>query len=455
MSHPNPSIADMAAPETVLFGIDAFWFATILFFGAYVIVMTEKINRAIVALLGAGLMIIFGLMSQDHAIAAIDFNTIGLLAGMMVIVHITGKTGVFEFVAIWSVKKVKASPWGTLLMISTITALFSALLDNVTTVLLITPVLLNVCKKLDVPIYPYLFTIVLASNIGGTSTLIGDPPNILIGSAADIPFNDFLIHLGPIIAVIFAATMVPIYFIWGKSLHSSAAHREEVMHLNPRKSIKDKRLLWDCLFVCALVVIGFVGHHMLGLQPATVAMTGAALLLLLENLRHDREHHAKNVHAAFAEAEWVTLFFFVGLFIMVHGIERVGFINMMGEQLLAATQGDRTIMGYAILWVSAISSAFLDNIPFTATMIPMIQSMANEFGGEEALRPLWWALSLGACLGGNGTLIGASANLVVAGMAERHGHPIRFMTFLKHAFPLMIFNIIICHIYLYLRYFAQ
>lgn len=447
-------ILDLAAPETVFFGIDAFWFAVALFVGTYLIIMTEKINRAIIALLGAGIMVISGLMSQDHAIAAIDFNTLGLLAGMMVIVHITGKTGLFEYVAIWSVKKVRARPWATMVMLSILTAVFSALLDNVTTVLLVTPVLLNICRRLDVPIYPYLFVTIFASNIGGTATLIGDPPNILIGSAANIPFNDFIINLGPVVVVIFLATLLPIYLMWGRKLHATDEKRAEVMKLDAKSSITDRRLMMDCLFVCALVIGGFAMHHALGLQPATIAMTGAALLLMLENTRHDRAHHAKNVHAAFAEAEWVTLFFFIGLFILVHGIERVGLIGLMGEKLVAVTAGDQATMGYAILWGSAFISAFMDNIPFTATMIPMIQSVGADFGGDQGLTPLWWSLSLGACLGGNGTLIGASANLVVAGMAERNGQPIRFLTYMKHALPLMILSILISHLYLYLRYFS-
>ncbi|MCI5049038.1 MAG: ArsB/NhaD family transporter [Rickettsiales bacterium] len=443
-----------AVPETLLFGFDPFWFAVLLFGFAYLLIMTEKINRAIVALLGAGILIIFGVMNQHQAIAAIDFGTLGLLAGMMVIVHITGKTGVFQYLAVWSVKKVDARPWGILLMISVITAVFSALLDNVTTVLLLVPVLLRICKELEIDPYPYLFTCIFASNIGGTATYIGDPPNILIGSALGLSFNDFLIHTMPAAVVVFIATMIPIYFIWGKKITASKDKREKVMAMNEKDSITDPRLLIDCLGVCFIVVLGFVFAHPIGVEPATIAMSGAALLLLLENLRHDQEHHAHNVHAAFAEAEWVTLFFFVGLFIMVGGIERVGFIEMMGEALLDFTQGNLQDTAYAVLWVSAYASAFLDNIPFTATMIPMIKSLAPSLGGEEAIMPLWWALSLGACFGGNGTLIGASANLVVAGFAERDGQPIRFMKFLIMALPLMTLSIIISHVYIYFRYFG-
>lgn len=444
---------DYALPESLLFGIDPFWFAVSLFVVGYLIIMSEKINRAIVALLGAGLLIMFGVMNQSQAIDAIDFGTLGLLAGMMVIVHITGKTGVFQYLAIWAVRKVKASPWGVLLMISIITFIFSAFLDNVTTVLLIVPVLLSVCRELDVPTYPYLFATIFSSNIGGTATLIGDPPNILIGSAVGLSFNDFLVHTAPAAIIVFIATLLPIYLLWGRKLHATAERRAAVMAMNARESITDMRLLIDCLIVVALVIFGFIAGHSQGLEPATVAMTGAALLLLLENLRHEQAHHAHNVHTAFAEAEWVTLFFFIGLFVLVAGIERVGFIDRMGETLLDVTQGNREHTAYAILWVSALASAFLDNIPFTATMIPLIKSLGPALGGEEALKPLWWSLAFGACFGGNGTLIGASANLVVAGFAERAGKPIRFVPYLLHAFPLMVLSIIICQLYVWLRYF--
>lgn len=431
---------------------ELFWLATALFVGTYIIIMTEKINRAIVALLGAGAVIIFGVLNQDQAIYAVDFNTLGLLAGMMVIVNVTTKTGVFQYLAIWSAKKSKASPWGLLVILSLVTALCSALLDNVTTVLLITPVIINITRELKVTPYPYLFSAIFSSNIGGTATLIGDPPNIMIGSGANILFNDFLIHTAPICVVIMIATMLPIYVVWGRRLHASEQDKQDVMAMNEKKAIKDKRLLNHCLSVICLVIGGFVIGHSYHLEPATIAMTGAAFLLLLENLGHERKHHHKNVHAAFAEAEWVTLFFFVGLFILVAGIEKVGLIQWFADHLMALTGGELGKTMMAILWGSAILSAFVDNIPFVATMIPMIKSMIPQMGGVEAAMPLWWALSLGACLGGNGTIIGASANLVVAGMSEKTDHPIRFVPFMLMAFPLMLMSIVICTVYMWLRY---
>ncbi|MEW6312434.1 MAG: ArsB/NhaD family transporter [Pseudomonadota bacterium] len=434
------------------FGGDTFWLATALFLGTYAMIVTERVNRAIVALLGGALMILTGVLTQEAALRGVDFNTLGLLIGMMLIVAITKKCGVFQYVAIWSAKKVDARPWPILLMLALITALFSALLDNVTTVLLIVPVTLLITEELKVSPYPYLFATIFASNIGGTATLIGDPPNIMIGSAAGLSFNDFLVNLAPAMAVIFLATLLPIYWIWGRKLVAADADRMRIMHFNEREAITDSMLLKKSLFVLALVVAGFVAHDTLHLQPATVAMTGAALLLLLENFGGDAERQSKNVHHAFAEAEWITIFFFVGLFIAVYGIEQAGLIAWMAESLLHATHGDLASTATAILWGSAILSAFVDNIPFVATMIPLIKSMAPTFGGEAALVPLWWALALGACLGGNGTLIGASANLVVAGFAERTGAPIRFLPYLKAAFPLMLGSIAVCHAYLYWRY---
>jgi Na+/H+ antiporter NhaD/arsenite permease-like protein len=437
---------------SVIFGWSPAWVSGVLFVVTYLAIMTERINRAIVALLGAGLMILTGVLTQDAAIRGEDFNTLGLLVGMMVIVAVTRKCGVFQYVAIWSAKKAQARPWGILVMLSTVTALFSALLDNVTTVLLIVPVTLLITEELKVPPYPFLFSTILASNIGGTATLIGDPPNIMIGSAVGLSFNDFVVNLAPVCVVIMAVTLVPIYLIWGRRLTATEESRRRVMNFNEREAITDPRLLKQSLAVLGIVVVGFVSHNALGLKPATIALIGAALLLLLDNLGRDAEHQSKNVHHAFAEAEWITIFFFIGLFILVFGIEEAGLIRLMAEQLLAATGGDVRVTALAILWGSAILSAFVDNIPFVATMIPLIKSTAPALGGDAALMPLWWSLALGACLGGNGTLIGASANLIVAGFAERAGTPIRFVPYLMTAFPLMILSIAISHVYIYLRY---
>jgi Na+/H+ antiporter NhaD/arsenite permease-like protein len=438
--------------SAVLFGLSPLWVATLLFVGTYAVIMSDKLNRAIVALLGGGLLIIVGVLDQKEAMAAVDWNTLGLLLGMMLIVNITRRSGLFQYVAIWSAKKVDARPWGIMLMMSVVTAVFSAFLDNVTTVLLTVPVTLLITEELKVKPYPYLFAQIFASNIGGTATLIGDPPNIMIGSATGLTFNDFAIALTPVILVIMVATFVPLYYLWGRHLHATDENRRHVMSFNEREAITDPRLLKQALVVIALVIVGFMLQRQTGIEPASIAIFGAAVLLLLDNLGKDSETQSKNVHGALSEAEWITLMFFLGLFILVHGIQKAGLIDMMADGLLRATGGDFNVTALAILWASAVLSAFIDNIPFVATMIPLIKAMAPNFGGDAALLPLWWALSLGACLGGNGTLIGASANLVVAGLAERAGTGFRFIEYLKVAFPLMLISIVLAHAYLYWRY---
>jgi len=437
---------------SVIFGLSPLWVATTLFVVTYLVIMMDKLNRAIVALLGASLLILAGVMNQEQAMGAVDWNTLGLLLGMMLIVNITRRSGLFQYVAIWAAKKVDARPWGIIVMMSTVTAVFSAFLDNVTTVLLTVPVTLLITDELKVKPYPYLFAQIFASNIGGTATLIGDPPNIMIGSATGLTFNDFGLALTPIIIPIFIATMIPLYFVWGRHLLATDENRRHVMGFNEKEAITDPRLLKQALVVIALVIAGFMLQRHTGIEPATTAIFGAAVLLLLDNLGKDSETQSKNVHGALSEAEWITLMFFLGLFVLVFGIQKAGLIDMMAKYLLDVTGGDFKLMALAILWGSAILSAFIDNIPFVATMIPLIKAMAPTFGGEQALIPLWWALSLGACLGGNGTLIGASANLVVAGLAERAGTTFRFVEFMKVAFPLMLLSIIFSHAYIQLRY---
>ncbi|MDQ6994203.1 MAG: ArsB/NhaD family transporter [Mariprofundaceae bacterium] len=440
--------------SSVIFGFDPAWIAVSILLLVYGVIMAEKFNRAVLSLLGAGLMILCGVLNQQQAVAGIDFNTIGLLTGMMVIVAISQKTGMFQYVAIKAAKLAKGEPWWILVMLSLVTAIFSALLDNVTTVLLIAPVTLLITDALDVRPYPYLFALILASNIGGTSTLIGDPPNIMIGSAAHLSFTDFLINLTPIIPVIFIAVIAVIWFLFGSDLHATDEKKKLIMQFDERAAIKDVSLLKKSLYVLFGVIGGFTVAHKLHLEPASIAMFGAAVLLLLQTLGQSVEEKDHAYEAIMAEVEWTTIFFFVGLFIVVTGVEHTGVINILAEKTLALTGGDLIATTATVLWVSAIASALIDNIPFVATMIPLIQSMEPTFGGAEAIEPLWWALALGACLGGNGSLIGASANLIVAGFAQRAGQAIAFLTFMKHAFGLMILTIIISHIYLYLRYLS-
>lgn len=436
----------------VIFGWDPLWVSTVLFIATYAVVVSERVNRAIVAGLGAGLMITTGVLNQHQAVAGVDFNTLGLLTGMMVLVAITRRCGVFQYVAIWSAKRVQARPWGILLMFSVVTAVFSALLDNVTTVLLVAPITLLVTEELKVNPYPYLFAEIFSSNIGGAATLIGDPPNIMIGSAVGLTFNDFLLNLAPIVPLIMLCTLFVIYLVWGRGLTATDEARQRIMRFSEREAITDVRLMKQALSVLALVVIGFVFAHPLRLEPATIAMFGAGLLLLVTNLGRDAEEQTEDVHQSFGEVEWVTIFFFVGLFIVVAGIEHAGLLNILANWVVDFTGGDLSITALMILWVSAIASAVVDNIPFVATMIPVIESMAPTFGGGDKLEPLWWSLALGACLGGNGSLVGASANLIVAGFAERAGHRIKFLPFMLMAFPMMLMSIVIATVYIYWRY---
>ncbi len=437
----------------IIFGLDPIWVATALLGLTYILIITERLNRSIIALLGGGAMIVSGVLSQDEAIAGIDFNTIALLTGMMVLVSIARRCGMFEYLAIWSAKKGRAQPWAMLLILSLTTAVLSAFLDNVTTVLLIAPVTLAVTRQLEVPPYPFLFAEIFASNIGGTATLIGDPPNIIIGSAAGLSFNEFVIHLTPVILVVMATQLAATHLIWGRAMRATAAARARIMALDERAAITDWPLLRSSLTVIGLVMLCFVFARPLRLEPGTISLFGAAVLMLLHNIEHhsEKEKQSLKVTETFNEVDWITIFFFVGLFIVVHGFDVAGAIGILSRQLLAATGGDFAATVYAILWGSAVLSAIVDNIPFVATMIPLIKAMAPTFGAEHLL-PLWWALSLGACLGGNGTLIGASANLTVAGIAERNGIAFSFLTYTKYAFGLMLISVAICHAYLWLRY---
>lgn len=428
------------------------WTAVGLLVATYAAVMSEKINRSIVALLGAILMIVFGILSQEQAVEGIDFNTIGLLIGMMIIVSITRKSGVFEFLAIWSAKKVKASPAGILAMLAVVTAFASALLDNVTTVLLVVPVTLVITEQLQVDPYPFLFSQILASNIGGTSTLIGDPPNILIGTQVGLAFNDFVFNLGPVIIVVLIIHVISMHLLWGRKMSAAPEAMAKVMTFDEKTAITDSRLLKQSLAVLALVIGAFVLSRQVGLEAGAIGLGGAALLLLLDNVGKSAEHQTENVTQVFGEVEWITIFFFVGLFIVIAGVEHTGALRIVADTLVEVTGGDLQVTGLGVMWASAVLSAIVDNIPFVATMIPLIKAMAPAFGGPEGLMPLWWALSLGACLGGNGTLIGASANLTVAGIAERNGIPFRFLRYSKIAFPLMLIHLAVCHVYMLWRF---
>jgi Na+/H+ antiporter NhaD/arsenite permease-like protein len=437
----------------LFFGLDPLVASTIILCVTYAVIIWDKLNRAIVALLGASLMVFIGALDQNEALKGIDWNTIGLLTGMMILVSISRRSGMFQYVPIWSAQKANAHPAGILLLLQVTTAVVSALLDNVTTVLLIVPVTLAIAKELDVPPYPFLFAEVFASNIGGTATLIGDPPNIMIGSLVGLDFNAFIVHLAPVIIVVMAAQALMIHLVWGKDLTSTPAHKALVMGMSAKSTILDWALLRQSLTVLTLVIAAFVLARPLHLEPATIALAGAAALMFLDNWQHHNEKQSENVHKTFSDVEWITIFFFIGLFVVVHGVEVGGLLARIAEWLVEATGAQLAGAGYAILWASAFLSAVIDNIPFVATMIPLIKSAAPAFGGTEKIEPLWWCLSLGACLGGNGTLIGASANLTVAGLAERNGIPFRFMTYTFYGLPMMVVSVAICHVYVWWRYF--
>ena len=441
------------AASHVYFGLSPMWVSTCILATTYAIIMSEQVNRAVVALAGAGIMVIVGVLGQEEAIKGVDWNTLGLLTGMMILVSVSRRSGMFEYVAVWSARAAKAHPGGIMILLQVATAVLSALLDNVTTVLLIVPVTIAITKTLKVPPYPYLFAEIMASNIGGTATLIGDPPNIIIGSQVGLTFNEFVYHLAPVIVLILAVQTVMIHMLWGKDLRATPEAEAEIMSMNPTDSIKDWLLLKQSLAVLGVVMTGFVLARELHLEPATIALTGAALLMLLDNWAHHSEKASHNIHSTFGDVEWITIFFFLGLFVVVHGVEVGGLLHLLATELVSATGGSLPATGYAVLWASAFLSAIVDNIPFVATMIPLIKNMAPAFGGAEHIAPLWWCLSLGACLGGNGTLIGASANLTVAGISERNGVPFRFLTYTLYAAPMTVVSIAICNVYVWWRYF--
>ena len=411
-------------------------FALLIFLIVIFFIMTEKINRTVAAMGGALLMVLFKIIPSDKITGYIDFNTIGVLIGMMLVVSVIKNSGLFEYIAIFTAKKAKGDAWKILLSFAIITAVLSATLDNVTTVLLIGPMTLVITQILELDPIPFLITEILASNIGGTATLIGDPPNIMIGSAAGLGFNDFLTHTGPVSLIILIVTLTVLYFLYGKQLVVDHAHKEEILSLDEKKTIKNKSLLIKSLIVMAFILFGFMTHQTFHLESSAVALTGAVVLLLIGK---------QDVDEIIGGIEWPTIGFFIGLFVLVGGLEEVGIIHALANTLIELTAGRPVITMLVLLWLSAIVSSFLDNIPFVATLIPLVLTMSAQ---GINVGPLWWAISLGACLGGNGTLIGASANVVLANIGERNGYKLSFGKYFKVGFPLMLLSICIATIYL-------
>ena len=418
-----------------------FYLSIAIFVAVYALIIWDKFDRAVVAMSGAALMILLRVLSQEEAFAAVDFNTLGLLISMMVIVMIMRTTGVFEYMAVVMVKSSKADPFRLMILIAITTGLLSALLDNVTTILLILPIVMTVTRDLKMNPVPFIISAIFASNIGGTATLIGDPPNIMIGSKAELDFVAFLVNDAVIAIPILIVTSVLFAFIYKKYLVADDSDKMKVMALNEKECIHDAALLKKSLIVFGFVIVGFFLHGMLHYESATIAIAGAVALLFWSGM---------NSEEVLLNVEWKTILFFTGLFILVGGIEATGVIKLMAEGVITLTKGNLLWTAMAILWVSAIASAFIDNIPFVATMIPLIIQMGEM--SDINIMPLWWALSLGACLGGNGTAIGASANVVAIGISERNGYRITFGQYFKVAFPVMLLTIVISMGYLLVAY---
>jgi len=417
----------------------------VFFILLFILISLEVVNKTILALLGAVLFIGAGIINEHTAYSEIDWNVIFLLIGMMVIVGITKKSGLFQYIAIKTAKIVNGDPVKILILFSLITAVLSAFLDNVTTVLILTPVIILISVELGLSPVPYIISSTIASNIGGMATLIGDPPNIMIGSAAGLGFSEFLFNLGPLVILLLVIHSFMVYFLFRKKLTVGMERRARIMEFDEKASISDKGLLIKSLSVLALVIIMFLLHGLTGLEPSTIALGGAALLMLLVG--------GEDVEEFFHEVEWSTIFFFIGLFIMVGGLVELGVINFLAKKYLQLTDGNLFVTAESIIWVSGFLSAFLDNIPYVATMIPLVESLGEQLG-QVALQPVWWSLAIGACLGGNGTLIGASANVVSAGISGRSGYRISFLEFTRYGMISMVISLIISSLYVFLRYLA-
>ncbi len=417
---------------------------------AYIFIATEKIPKVTIALLGAGITIFLGLVSQTkmngeelnphYFINFVDFNVIFLLVSMMIIVNISTRSGVFTWIANELLKATKGHPIKILIALGLFTAVTSAFLDNVTTVILVLPITFAIARKLEIDPLPYLLTEIFSSNIGGTATLIGDPPNIIIGSAAGFSFMDFIWNLTLPITIIMIIVLTLLTIIFRKKLHAGSDKMAEVANLDNSKTITDKNLMVRSMIVLGLVILGFVTHDITHIQTCIAAMLGASVLLLFEKPTD-----------ILRDVEWNTIFFFIGLFIIIGGVEASGGIRLMAEWILKVTQGSQEAASMLILWASGIISGVIDNIPYTATMAPMLSVIEKSMGAEYTF-PLWWCLSMGACLGGNLTIIGAAANVIVSENAAAEGHPITFMRFVKYGIAVVAISLAVCTLYIKFMY---
>ena len=414
--------------------------AIAVFLVVIVLIMTEKVHRTSAALAGAVVLLLTNVLTVDKAVGYIDFNTIGVLVGMMLFVAVIKNSGVFEYIAIRAAKMAKGDPWKIMVAFILITAFLSAFLDNVTTVLLVGPMTITIARMLNINPVPFLITQIFAANIGGTATLIGDPPNIMIGSATGLGFLDFVANTGIVAVVSIVVIIIIMRFLYKTKLVADAEAISAVSHLDENKAIEDQALLIKSLIMICLVVIGFIFHSQIGIESSTVALSAAAIIMVIGR---------QNIDYAIGEVEWPTILFFVALFIVVGGLDETGVIGQLANLVLSTTEGHPVVTMMVLLWASALLSSVLDNIPFVATLIPLVIALGE--GGMD-VEPLWWAISLGACLGGNGTLIGASANVVLSGVSGKHGYPITFKTYTKIGYPIIIVTIVISTVFLLLKY---
>ncbi|MBA3421205.1 MAG: ArsB/NhaD family transporter [Thermoleophilaceae bacterium] len=414
--------------------------AVVVFLVALATIATERIHRTQVALVGAALVVVTGVVDQEQATEAIDFNTIGLLVGMMIVVRLTEPTGVYNYLAIRAGQLAKGRPFPVVIALTGTTALLSAFLDNLTTVLLMVPITFLLADTLDIPPVPLIIMEIIASNLGGTATLIGDPPNILIAGATGLSFNEFLINLAPAAVIALIPTMGLLYAFYRRRLRIAPENSDKVMALDARKSIESPAELRRTVPILVLTIVAFFVHQPLHLEPATVALTGAAAMLLVSR---------QSVEEALGGIEWATLFFFLGLFVMVGALEATGAIDQVAQAISGVTRDDRTAELLGITWLSAIGSAVVDNIPFTTAMIPVVEELQSGNRGDNAY---WWSLSLGACFGGNATIIAAAANVAASGLAQRAGYPITFLGFLRIGLPATLLSMLLATGYIAIRY---
>lgn len=421
-----------------------FYLAIFIFLMTYVGIMSEKIHRTICALAGGGAMIYFGLVTQEQAITEfIDFNTLGLLTGMMILISVVKQSGFFQVLALWALKKSKGSPRELLILLSIVTAVGAALIDSVTAALLIAPMTISLCRMLRMSPVPILISEILMCNIGGTALMIGNPPNVMIGSATHLDFNDFLINLAPVVVITVIVILIAVLLIFKNDFSGVRMSAKELEKIDIMSGVEDKSIFSRSLMVLALTVLGFVVHSHFGLESATVAMTGGMAALLFCGI---------NPEDALKEVDLDTLMFFMGLFILVGGMENAGVITAIAEKGIEMVDGDSHLITFLILLLSGVASAFVDNIPFTATMIPLIQDMQSLMNLPHA-DYMWWALATGACFGGNGTMIGASPNVIMVAIAAKEGFNISFTAFMKWCFPLMLLSLFVAGCYLETRCF--